>query len=118
MSNIANRMMPGFEGGFELNGVQFSTIMMAYLLGDISALQAENRVNALLAMNGATALNAAEITELGNMKSSYDSLNSVGKAEYRDKLVSYTQFFQESQSFPNEADKITVAQWDTVLGVV
>ena len=109
MSAIGDRLETLDTEETTLNAFVFGTYAMAFMLGDATAGQARDRLNAHITENGGAVLTTQEETDIQNMRTHYLSLTADQQHEYRDRLMAYGQQLQDL--------RITVAQWDTLMGL-
>ena len=93
------------EDGDRLNGHQLRDVMVLVLTGAITAAQGETVLEALAGVT----LDATDKSQLGQIVSHYDTLNTVGKSNFLHKLDPALSLLKESL--------ITPAQWKTLMGV-
>lgn len=109
MSAIGDRLFITESENITLNSLIFATALMAYLLNDITAVQARNFVNQHILENFGEVLSAQEEADIGVIKTFYDGLSAALKSEFRDKLISYTLILQNGL--------ISVEFWDEEMGL-
>ena len=88
------------------NYSDFTTIMLAYLTGDINATVAETWMNNRIDDNQGSPITTAERSDAVAIKNKYDALATTDdKQFFLLKLITYTQQLSSSN--------ISMSQWDT-----
>ena len=113
MSNISARIVPNANNDIEMNAQVFAAAVGAFLMGDASALQARDFINAHITENFGNVLTAAEEADIvgagTSLKTVYDGMTNANQAKYLIKLIMYSQQLQD--------EKITEAVWDGLMGL-
>lgn len=94
MSDISRALRRDADGFITLSSVHFSAAMMAYLLGDLSIKKASDILDIDRQSHGENKIGERHKSNLKSMKTAYQALSPVQKAEFLLKMAHYPNLLQ------------------------